>query len=371
MSGRVLIIGGYGNFGSFIARRLSRDPTLQIVIAGRSVEKAERLASTLDYATAVRLDVTDDLVPTLRRIAPDAVIHTSGPFQTQGYGVAEACIEAGCHYIDLADGRDFVTNFSNLDKAAKERGVSLVSGASSVPCLTSALIDHYRPRFQTLTDLDYGITTAQRTNRGLATTTAILTYVGKPFTTLRDGIEVRTFGWQGLRRKRYRDLGWRWLGDCDVPDLSLFPSRYPELRSIRFSAGLEIPLLHLGLWGLSWAVRIGLIRHLYRLAPFLLRTSRWFDGLGSAESGFHMVLSGTGVDGRPMSLTFELVARSGDGPYIPCVPAILMARKLIKGVGSVAAGATACMGLISLDEYLGELSDLDVDWTECGFQAEA
>ena len=362
MSGRVLIIGGYGNFGSFIARRLSRDPALEIVIAGRSLEKARALASMLDNATAVRLDVSDDLVPTLRRIAPDVVIHTSGPFQTQGYCVAEACIEMGCHYIDLADGRDFVANISSLDTAAKERGVSVVSGASSVPCLTSALIDHYRPGFQTLTELDYGITTAQQTNRGLATTAAILTYVGRPFTTLRGGREVRTFGWQGLRRRRYRDLGWRWLGDCDVPDLSLFPVRYPELQSIRFSAGLEVPLLHFGLWGLSWAVRGGLIRHLNRLAPLLLGASRWFDGLGSADSGFHMLLSGTGVDGEPMSVTFELVARSGDGPYIPCVPAILMARKLASEDHAVAAGAAPCVGLISLDEYLGELSDLQVRW---------
>lgn len=362
MSGRVLIIGGYGNFGSLIARRLSRDPTLEIVIAGRSVEKAETLVSTLGNATAARLDVSDDLVPALRRIAPDVVIHTSGPFQTQDYGVAEACIEVGCHYIDLADGRGFVANVSTLGTAAKGRGVAVISGASSVPCLTSALVDHYRPRFEELTGLDYGITTAQRTNRGLATTAAILTYVGRPFTTLRDGDAVRTYGWQGLRRRRYRALGWRWLGDCDVPDLSLFPDRYPELRSIRFSAGLEIPLLHLGLWSLSWAARIGWIRGLHRSAPFLLRASRWFDRLGSAESGFHMVLTGTGRNGEPMNLTFELVARSGDGPYIPCVPAILLARRLIADASAVAIGAMPCVGLISLDDYLGELSDLDVVW---------
>lgn len=364
MNGRVLIIGGYGNFGSFVARRLSCHPALHVVIAGRSLEKAERLAATLDNASAAEIDVSRDLNAALGRIAPNVVIHTSGPFQTQDFSVAEACIEVGCHYIDLADGRDFVTGISSLDQAAKQRGVAVVSGASSVPCLTSALVDHYRPRFARLTGLDYGITTAQRTNRGLATTAAILTYVGRPFTTRRDGRKVRTFGWQGLRRRRYRDLGWRWLGDCDVPDLSLFPGRYPDLHSIRFSAGLEIPLLHLGLWGLSWIVRIGLIRRLHRLAPLLLRASRWFDGFGSADSGFHMMLSGTGAGGMPMCLTFELTARSGDGPYIPCVPAILLARRLVADPCAVPAGATACVGLVSLDEYLGELTDLDVSWTD-------
>lgn len=366
MSSRVLIIGGYGNFGSFIARRLSRDAGPEIVIAGRSAEKAERFASTLGKATGIRLDVTDNLVPVLKQIDPDVVIHTSGPFQTQGYGVAEACIEARCHYIDLADGRELVANISTLDPAAKKRGVAVISGASSVPCLTAALVDHYRPRFATLTDLDYGITTAQRTNRGLATTAAILTYVGRPFTTLRGGREVRTFGWQGLRRRRYRDLGWRWLGDCDVPDLSLFPERYPDLRTIRFSAGLEISLLHLGLWGLSWAVRLGAIRHLGRRAQLLLRASRWLDRFGSADSGFHMELGGMARDGRAMRVTFELIARSGDGAYIPCVPAILLARRLVARDGAAPAGATACVGLIDRDAYLAELSDLAVSWTETG-----
>ncbi len=362
MTRRVVIIGGYGNFGSFIARRLSRDPDLEVVVAGRSLEKAERLAAALGRAVGARIDVNDGLTAALRAIGPSVVIHTSGPFQTQGYDVARACIETGCHYVDLADGRAFVSGISSLDAAAQQRGVAVVSGASSVPCLTAALVDHHRHRFATLTDLDYGITTAQRTNRGLATTAAILTYVGKPFPALRDGSQRLVHGWQGLRARRYRHLGWRLLGDCDVPDLAIFPNRYPGLRTIRFSAGLELPVLHLGLWGLSWIVRSGLIRRLDRAAPLLLGASRWFDRLGSADSGFHMTLSGTGADGEPLRLTFELTARSGDGPYIPCVPAILLARRLAADDGSVPAGATACVGLVSLADYLDELSDLDIVW---------
>jgi saccharopine dehydrogenase-like NADP-dependent oxidoreductase len=36
---RVLIIGGYGNFGSYIAKSLAGDPTIQLLIGGRSIEK--------------------------------------------------------------------------------------------------------------------------------------------------------------------------------------------------------------------------------------------------------------------------------------------------------------------------------------------
>jgi hypothetical protein len=231
-----------------------------------------------------------------------------------------------------------------------------------VPCLTSAIIDHYRPQFETLHSLDYGITTAQKTNRGLATTAAILGYTGHSFTTLINGKMQTIYGWQGLHARKYPELGWRLLGNCNVPDLALFPERYPDLQTVRFYAGLEIPLLHLGLWGLSWLVRVGLIRHLEKLAPFLLKSSYLFDAFGTDNSGFHMKLSGTGKDGQPKTIIFEITARSGDGPYIPCMPSILLTR-MLKNVNKLKPGAYPCIGLITLKDYLGALEGLDIKST--------
>lgn len=359
---RVLIIGGYGNFGSVITRRLAGEDNLQVIIAGRSKEKADGLADETG-GEAVALDINDGLTSALSTIKPDIVIHTSGPFQAQGYDVAKACIAQGCHYIDLADGRGFVEGIAELDEQAKGKGVTIISGASSVPCLTSALIDHYKAEFQTLETLDYGITTAQKTARGLATTAAILTYTGKPCPTLIDGQMTDIYGWQGLRVRKYPELGWRLLGNCDVPDLALFPKRYPELRTVRFYAGLEISFVHITLWAISWLVRIGLIKRLEKAAPLLLKTSYMFDWLGSANSAFHMELSGKGTDGGEKTIKFELIARSGDGPYIPCMPAILMAKKLAADEVSD-AGAFPCMGLITRDEYLGALEELDISWND-------
>ncbi len=283
--------------------------------------------------------------------------------EKHGYDVAKACIAWGCHYIDLADGREFVDGISALDALARENNVLVVSGASSVPCLTSALVDHYKDRFQTLEKLDYGITTAQKTARGLATTAAILNYTGKPFPTLVDGKRITIYGWQNLRARKYPALGWRLLGNCDVPDLALFPKRYPELKSIRFYAGLEIPFIHITLWALSWFVRAGMVKSLTKAAPLMLKTSYMFDWLGSANSAFHMELSGKDKDGESKTVKFELTARSGDGPYIPCMPAILLARKLIAGE-LTETGAHPCMGFISKDEYLGALRDMDIEWAE-------
>lgn len=363
---RILIIGGYGNFGSFISGALAQQSNIRLIIAGRSLDKAQKFTAGLDAVCApeaVALDINNDITDVLSRIKPDIVIHTSGPFQTQGYDVAKACIDQGCHYIDLADGRKFVDGITYLDTAAKEAGVLVVSGASSVPCLTSALVDHYKGEFEVLESLDYGITTAQKTARGLATTAAILIYTGKAFPTLVDGKIKTIYGWQNLHARKYPELGWRLLGNCDVPDLALFPKRYPELKNVRFYAGLEISFIHISLWMLSWFVRVGLIKRLEKAAPLLLKASFLFDWFGSPTSAFHMELSGKGKDGGDKMIKFELTARSGDGPYIPCMPSILMAKKLVAGKVNE-KGAYPCMGFITKDEYLCALGEMDISWIE-------
>ncbi len=359
---RVLIIGGYGNFGGYIAKALAGDAEIRLLIGGRSAAKAEAFITALapaHPAEAHAIDIDGDLGEALARIAPDIVIHTTGPFQNQDHRVARACIVQGSHYLDLADARDFVSTIGLLDAEAKARDVLVVSGASSVPCLTAAVIDHYLPGFARLEAVDYGISAAQHTNRGLATTSAVLSYVGKPMTMLRDGAMKTVFGWEDTHAERYPELGWRLFGNCDIPDLTLFPARYPSLRSMRFAAGHELKLLHLATRFLGALVRLGLIGSLAPHAEFLLKLGFLFDRFGFGRSGFHMILTGEGHDGKPRERRFHLIARSGHGPYIPCMPAILLAKLLARG--EVAKrGAMPCLDLVDLETYLGALEGLDI-----------
>ena len=364
MTTRVLIIGGYGNFGGFIAGMLARDAAIQLIIAGRSYAKAQSAAGALgacNGAEAAALDIHDGLAGSLRALKPDVVIHTSGPYQGQGYSVAQACIEQGCHYVDLADARKFVVGITALDAQAAAKGVLVCSGASSVPCLTAAIIDHYKPEFHRLEKVEYGIATAQLTNRGLATIRAVLSYAGKPFTTLIDGRMQNVYGWMGLTWRRFWRLNLRPLGNCDVPDLDLFPARYPDLKTVRFRAGLGLKLLHLILVGMSSLVRVKMFPPLQILSKLLLRISYLFDFVGNDDSGFYMALSGVDEAGVEKRITFDLVARHGDGLCIPSVPAILMARKFANGE-IAQTGATPCLDLITMDEYLGLLGEFDIEW---------
>ena len=57
---------------------------------------------------------------------------------------------------------------------------------------------------------------------------------------------------------------------------------------------------------------------------------------------------------------FYMLARSGDGPLIPCMPPVLLARRLADGQ-LTQRGAQPCVDLIGLDEYLAALGGLDIE----------
>ena len=146
---RILIVGGYGAFGARVAERLAREKSFDILIAGRSADRAREHAATLARSARAHvahavLDATSATAADLQALAPAVLINASGPFQGQDYRLARACIAAGCHYIDLADARAFVTGIGRLDAEARAANVSVVSGASSVPGLSSAAVRHMR-----------------------------------------------------------------------------------------------------------------------------------------------------------------------------------------------------------------------------------
>ncbi len=361
MQKRVLIIGGYGNFGSFIAERLSKLIKVKLIIAGRNANKAQNKANELNCEW-YQLDIHNkDFEKSLSDIAPDIVIHTSGPFQEQNYHVAKACIKQKCHYIDLADGRPFVNNIKQLDNDAKNKNIIIISGASSVPCLSSSVINHYQSEFKMLEEIDYGISTAQKTGRGLATTQGVLSHVGEPFTTLINSKMKTIYGWQNIHRQSYTNLGKRYLSNCNIPDLDLFPKHYPNIKTIRFYAGIELSILHIGLWLLSWPARINMLPNLQNFSKPFLKISNLFDCFGTQDSAFHMHLKGTNQNDQPIAKHFQIIARQGHGPYIPCIPAIILTQKII-GNEIKKTGAMPCINLITLKEYENALSEFDCEF---------
>ena len=365
---RIVIIGATGHFGGRICRRILGEPNTELVVTSRNLGKAESLSTELAQlnadaiVSAAALDQTSPSFATdLAALQPDIVIHTAGPYQGQGYDVAKACLACGSHYIDLADGRKFVERFDTLHEDACRKGVLLVSGASTLPGLSSAVVEHARGDFESIHSIETSIAPAHQTPRGVGTVAAVLSYCGAPFQVFENGEWITRHGWQDLKMQRYPEFGRRLSGACDVPDLGLFPKTINGVQTVTFHAALEATWEQITLWKMAWATRLGIVRNWERLVPTFQGLGDRLIKLGSTTGGMQMRIAGEGEDTRPKLLVWNLVAHQNHGPEIPCVPALILARKLAAGRLST-TGAYPCLGMITLPEFDEEVSDLDIRW---------
>jgi hypothetical protein len=348
---RVLVLGGAGNFGARIVQGLRDEPDVELLVAGRrSPDGGARNLRT------VSLDIASEQFPdALKSLAPHVVIHCVGPFQGQDYRVAGAVLAAGAHYLDLADGRDFVADFAQANGAlALASGRVAISGASTLPALSSAVVDHLAARFSALDSIEIAIAPGQRAARGVATLRAVFSYLGRPVRVWEQGQWRNRTGWMNLRRVPLA-FGNRWGGLCDVPDLALFPQRYPTVCSVTFHAALEFRIQHAVLWLLAGMRRIGLAVPVMRWAPAMDRLAGWFDRFGGDLGGMRVSVVGRTAAGMRIRSTWQLTAPALDGPQIPCMPAILLTRRLLRGEAMV-PGARACAGLIPLADFAPEFA---------------
>lgn len=371
MAKTVLVVGGTGAFGRLLVAGLVRTTGLDVIVAGRDLDRARDFAAGLCGSSrsvgesldagdpgarvrALRLDTTGVSLEALRETGTFAVVDAAGPFQGAEPGVARAAIAAGMHYLDLADARDFVTGFAALDAAARGAGVVALSGASSTPALSHAVLDRLTAGWRRVDAVEIAIAPGNRSApRGLSVTRAILSYVGRPVRVFDGGAWTTRPGWGMTRRPDLPGLGRRWLSLVETPDLDLVPQRFRPRDSAIFRAGLELPALHLGLVAASLPVRWHLLPS---LAPFA-RPFRWVAArlawAGTDRGG--MVVTAAGIDaaGGAIRAEWSLVAEAGDGPVIPTLPALALIRRLAGGP-PIPPGAGPCVGILTLDEITRE-----------------
>ncbi len=353
-----LVLGGYGNFGARICRALAGDPHIQLLVGGRNAEHATRFASTLgNHAVGVAIDMhSAGFVQNLRALGVGLVIHTAGPFQGQDYAVARAVAAAGAHYIDLADGRRFVCDFpAALQQIFQQAGRIAITGASTVPALSSAVVDHLCVGWSRIDAIETCIAPAQTAPRGQATLAAVLSYCGKPIEVWNAGQWQVMRGWAQPVRVHFQRLHSRLGAVCDIPDLELFPSHYRVGERVLFRAAVEVEVTQRAFAVIAWLHAKGLLKNPVALAGWLNSAGRLFDPFGSALGGMVLRVQGLDAQGAAARRVWHIAADHDHGPEIPCMAAILLARRLALGE-VMQAGARACMGLLRLEEFLPEFA---------------
>jgi NAD(P)-dependent dehydrogenase (short-subunit alcohol dehydrogenase family) len=355
---RILILGGYGTFGSRIVRLLAKHKRWALVVAGRSKVKAEAFTRSLgdDQVAALALDRDAVNAETLRALDLWLVIDASGPFQgerAQGYPVVRAALEAGLHYIDIADALTFVREIDRFDESAKARGLTVISGASSVPTLSSAVIAECAAGLDAPMEVEIAISSSNQATLGRSVHAALLSYAGKPIRVRRFGTRREIAGlqdWQriDIRVPGHAPLRGRLVAPCEVPDLDLLPARYPKLRKVIFRAGTELGILNRGAGLLSLLVSSRLLNSLSPFAGLASRAFGLLHGFGTSRSG--MVVTVTSRAGESWERRrWNVLAEDGDGLWVPALAAALLTEKLDRG--GLAAGARPGIDVLSLAEF--------------------
>ena len=367
---RVLVLGGYGAFGGRLVELLSADDTLQILVAGRSLEKARQYCSSLDAGAQLEplaLDRDGDIEAALDELMPDLVIDASGPFQAYGhepYRVVVAAVSRGIHYADLADSADFVRGVARFNAAAVSAGVFALSGLSTCPALTAAAVRHISRDLSRIDAITAGIAPSPAADVGESVIRAVAAYAGKPVTVLEDGapslghaltdhrdVTVGVPGGVPLFRRRFSLV--------EVPELSLLGECFPGVRDIWVGAAIAPPVLHRVLTTMARLVRWRLLPSLSPFARLMHRVANRLKR-GEHRGGMFVKVSGQHVPSTPVDRSWHLVANGARGPYVPVIAAAAIVARCNSGE-LPAAGARPATGDLEMHDFNRYFESLGIE----------
>ncbi len=348
---RVVILGGYGTFGSLIASELAR--VTNIVVAGRNQRTGQKFADSIGAAFSL-CNAREEA--SLRNTIAGAqiVINSTGPFLPNDYTIPKICIEENCHYIDLADDRTYVRDFLELSSLAEERGVFACTGASTTPAVTFALLSELSLSFPDIHSIKIYMSAGNKNKPGISTFESILSYAGTQVPVWNNNQWENHMGWGLMEVFEFPPpVGKRFVQLCNVPDLELFPKLF-EADQVIFKAGVELPIFNLGLSILAQLKKRFPRINLPSMAEPLVRISRLFRSFGSYSGGILVR-----VDDKNGNSKFRAFVTSKNGPYLPAAPAVLLTRRLLNN-DLEARGAFPCVRFIGLNEFRNYLEPFGI-----------
>lgn len=353
---KVLVLGGTGGFGSTICEILTSEGHA-VTAAGRDEARGRRLTTEQPGVGFIRLDRRDVTAETLE--GHDLVVDATGPFQGQNHDLARTAITAGVNYLDMADDRAFVVDIAALDAEARAAGVSVISGASSVPALSSAIAARFARGMDPVHLVEIAISASSQAAFGRSVLGSMLASAGR---TIRHGDGTTGVAMTTPHTLAIRNAGLpqvrRTVLEVDGPDQDLLPMTIAGNPSIRFRAGGELAIHNLAMRGVAWLVGRGVISDGRRLIGLASLARRPTSRMGDGRSAMEVRVTGD-VEGRRTLRRWTLIAQANMGPRIPCLVIPEIVRMIEEG--HVVDGAYAADDMVDVDAVLRRMPEDSID----------
>jgi len=132
-----MLYGAAGYTGSLIAQH-AHERGHRPLLAGRSAAGITALAEQLDLPHRV-LTLEDPAALSAALDGVDLVLNAAGPFLHTAAPLAEACLAAGAHYLDIGNELQVFRTLYGLDQRAQRAGVAIIPGAGFGVVATNCL----------------------------------------------------------------------------------------------------------------------------------------------------------------------------------------------------------------------------------------
>ncbi len=163
-----LIYGATGYTGLLIAHEAVRRG-YRPILAGRNAEALAALARKLELEQRVfPLDDPTAVNAGLRGVS--AVLHCAGPFAHTSRPMADGCLRARVHYLDITGEVEVFEALASRDGEAKKAGIMLLPGVGFDVVPSDCLAAHLKRRLPSASSLALGFLSLSHPSRGTAMT---------------------------------------------------------------------------------------------------------------------------------------------------------------------------------------------------------
>jgi hypothetical protein len=336
----VIVFGAYGVFGRHVASELAKRG-VPLTVAGRDLAKAEAFARELNQRAAVA-DVTN--IDSCRAVLDGhaVAVNCAGPFNALGTSLLDACLDAGCHYCDIADDRGYAAAVRGYDQRFRDQSRAAVYGCSSLPGISGSLALRAMHGATPVERVRVTLFIGNKNPKGRAAVGSLVAQLGRPIVAPQG--ELR-----GFREREVVDLpppfGRRAVFNFQSPEYDLFPLLLGA-KSVSVKVGFES---RFGTYACAALAKLGLAygRRTAALFDFPGRLMGWYGHSG----GFVMTELFLADD----SVRRAAIGGPSDGQRMAALPCALVAQKLAS-IEGLHIGASTAYEFLGADGLLDALA---------------
>ncbi|MCL4708111.1 saccharopine dehydrogenase NADP-binding domain-containing protein [bacterium] len=246
---KIVILGGYGNTGSLIAKYLLQETNCALVLAGRNKTKAEQLARELNEQSQSRrvagAFANAAKVESLKRVFADADMVIVASSTTQfTRPIAEAALASQCDFFDIQFSHAKIDYLKSIENDIRSAGLCFITDGGFHPGLPAVMIRHIAERFDRLQIAHVG-SVIKINWRDLAlgddTFAELIEFMNDFSGSVFKNGKWQKVRWLGMFDTIWMDFGAPFGKNYCVPmpieEMNSLPARYPSLQDAGFYVG--------------------------------------------------------------------------------------------------------------------------------------